>query len=78
MPGRHDYEQLTLPDMDVLLTKRQAAELLNVEERFITRCVFEKRIAYVKVGRHVRIPVSAIRSFVCANTIEPPDCRSRC
>jgi excisionase family DNA binding protein len=68
---RDKYEQLTLPDTDVLLTKRQAAELLNVEERFITRCVFEKRISYVKVGRHVRIPMSALRRYVDANTIGP-------
>jgi excisionase family DNA binding protein len=69
MTDRDKYEQLTLPDMDVLLTKRQAAELFNVEERFITRCVFEKRISYVKVGRHVRIPVNALRRYVDANTI---------
>jgi excisionase family DNA binding protein len=64
MAQREEYEQLTFPDMELLLTKRQAAELVNVEERFITRCVFEKRITYVKVGRQVRIPVSALRRYV--------------
>ena len=72
MASDEKYEQLELPNMQLLLTKRQAAELLNVDERFITRCVFEKRIVYVKVGRHVRIPASAVRRFVDANTIAPP------
>jgi excisionase family DNA binding protein len=69
--NRDKYQKLTLPDTEVLLTKGQAAELLNVAERFITRCVFEKRISYVKVGRHVRIPMSALRQYVNANTIGP-------
>jgi excisionase family DNA binding protein len=72
MTPRDEYEHLSFPDTELLLTKRQAAELLNVEERFITRCVFEKRIAYVKVGRDVRIPASAVRRFIDANTIAPP------
>jgi excisionase family DNA binding protein len=35
---------------DPLLTKDEAAELLNVAVRFVDRCVVERRIRYVKWG----------------------------
>jgi excisionase family DNA binding protein len=42
--------------LDTLLTVEQAAERLGTSARFVRRLVFERRIAYVKLGRHVRIP----------------------
>jgi excisionase family DNA binding protein len=54
-----------------LLTVRQAAELLGTSERFPRRLVAERRIRFVHVGRHVRIPVSALREFILAGTVEP-------
>jgi excisionase family DNA binding protein len=54
---------------DPLLTKDQAAELLNVAVRFIDRCVVERRIRYVKFGRYIRIPQSAIDEYVAASTV---------
>jgi excisionase family DNA binding protein len=54
-----------------LLTVRQAAELLGTSERFPRRLVAERRIRFVHVGRHVRIPVSALREFITAGTVEP-------
>ena len=41
--------------MDKLLTVEEAAERLGTSARFVRRLVAERRIAYVKVGRHVRI-----------------------
>jgi excisionase family DNA binding protein len=41
--------------LDTLMTVEQAAERLGTTERFVRRLVFERRIAYVKLGRHVRI-----------------------
>jgi hypothetical protein len=35
------------------------------------RLVAERRIRFVKVGRHVRIPESAVIEYVTAHTIEP-------
>ncbi|WP_033309817.1 excisionase family DNA-binding protein [Streptomyces iakyrus] len=49
----------------------QVAELLGTTVRFPRRLIEERRITYVKVGRHVRIPESAIREFIDANTVEP-------
>ena len=41
--------------MDTLLSVEQAAERLGTSVRFVRRLVFERRIAYVKLGRHVRV-----------------------
>ncbi|WP_405544845.1 excisionase family DNA-binding protein [Streptomyces goshikiensis] len=54
----------------------QVAELLGTTVRFPRRLVEERRITYVKVGRHVRIPESAVQAFISANTIEPRRRRS--
>jgi excisionase family DNA binding protein len=54
-----------------LLTVRQAAELLGTTERFPRRLIAERRIRFVHVGRHVRIPLSALREFITAGTVEP-------
>lgn len=62
-------EQLTLFDPDPLLDKRQVAQRLNVGPRFVERLVAEKRIPYVKVGRHVRVRASAIEHFITANSV---------
>lgn len=59
-------------DMERLLTVEQAAEVLGTNgPRFPRRLIAERRIRFVRVGRHVRIPESAIRDFVEANTVEP-------
>ncbi|MFI2640140.1 excisionase family DNA-binding protein [Streptomyces sp. NPDC018610] len=49
----------------------QVAEILGTTVRFPRRLIEERRITYVKVGRHVRIPESAVRDFISANTVEP-------
>ncbi len=62
---------------DPLLTIDQAAELLGTGARFPRRLVAERRIRFVHVGRHVRIPESALIEFVVANTVEPLPARRR-
>lgn len=57
--------------MDRLLTVAEAAIVLNTSQRFIRRIVDERRIKFVRVGRHVRIPESALAEFVTAGTVEP-------
>ncbi|MEU9701360.1 excisionase family DNA-binding protein [Streptomyces sp. NPDC047981] len=57
--------------MDRLLSVTQVAELLGTTARFPRRLIEERRITFVKVGRHVRIPESAVTAFVVANTVEP-------
>ncbi|MER7493792.1 helix-turn-helix domain-containing protein [Streptomyces pharetrae] len=63
--------------MDRLLTVQEVAERLGTGVRFPRRLIEERRITFVKVGRHVRIPESAVRAFVAANTVEPVILRPR-
>ncbi|WP_329229886.1 excisionase family DNA-binding protein [Streptomyces sp. NBC_01460] len=57
--------------MERLLSVDQVAELLGTTVRFPRRLIEERRITFVKVGRHVRIPETAVAAFVTANTVEP-------
>jgi excisionase family DNA binding protein len=63
--------------LDRLLTVAQVAELLGTSERFPRRLIAERRIAFVHVGRHVRIPESAVREFIAAGLVEPVRIRWR-
>ncbi|MGW0993640.1 excisionase family DNA-binding protein [Streptomyces sp. NPDC002523] len=56
---------------DRYLSVDQVAEVLGTTARFPRRLIEERRITYVKFGRHVRIPESAVREFIAANTVEP-------
>jgi excisionase family DNA binding protein len=60
-----------LDPSDRLLTVAQAAELLATSERFPRRLIAERRIRFVRLGRHVRIPESALREFIAAGLVEP-------
>jgi excisionase family DNA binding protein len=54
-----------------LLSVGQVAELLGTTERFPRRLIAERRIRFVRVGRYVRIPESAVREFIAAGLVEP-------
>jgi excisionase family DNA binding protein len=54
-----------------LLTVGEAAERLGTTVRFPRRLIAQRRIQYVKVGRHVRIPERAIEAWIAACTVEP-------
>lgn len=57
---------------DRLLTVEEAADLLNTRStRFPRRLIAERRIRFTRIGRHVRIPESALREFIEAGTVEP-------
>jgi excisionase family DNA binding protein len=53
-----------------LLTVQEAGEMLNTGERFPRRLIAERRIRFVRVGLHVRIPESAVADYVAAQTVE--------
>jgi excisionase family DNA binding protein len=53
------------------LTCAEAADRLGTSERFPRRLVAERRIRFVRVGRHVRIPESAVDELIHAGTVEP-------
>jgi excisionase family DNA binding protein len=54
-----------------LLTVDAVAERLSTSVRFVRRLVAERRIEFVKIGRHVRITESALAEFIDAGRIEP-------
>ncbi|WP_405616805.1 helix-turn-helix domain-containing protein [Streptomyces sp. NBC_00076] len=56
---------------DRLLNVAEAGDMLGTGERFVRRLIAERRIRYVKLGRPVRIPESAITEYVEARTVEP-------
>ncbi|MEC3994673.1 helix-turn-helix domain-containing protein [Actinacidiphila sp. DG2A-62] len=62
---------------DRLLSVEQVAERLGTSVRFPRRLIEERRITFVKVGRHVRIPESDLDAYVMANTVLPATRRLR-
>jgi excisionase family DNA binding protein len=55
---------------DKLLTMEDTAERLGTSVRFVRRLIAERRIAYVKLGRHVRIAERDLRNFVATGRVE--------
>ncbi|MHA6623913.1 helix-turn-helix domain-containing protein [Pseudonocardia sichuanensis] len=49
----------------------EAAEYLNTSVRFVRRLIAERRIAFHRVGRHVRIAVADLDAFVLDGRVEP-------
>jgi excisionase family DNA binding protein len=56
--------------LDTLLSAEQAAERLGTSVRFVRRLIAERRIAYVKLGRHVRIAEHDLVNFVATGRVE--------
>ncbi len=54
---------------DRLLTVEEAAERLGTGVRFIRRLIAERRIRYVKLGKHVRIADSVLTAYIDASTV---------
>jgi excisionase family DNA binding protein len=52
-----------------LLTVAQAAEYINVSQRWIRRAIFEGRVEVVKLNRLVRIPQEALDELVAQGRI---------
>jgi excisionase family DNA binding protein len=59
--------------MKTYLTVEEAAEYLNTTVRFVRRLIAERRIAFHKVGRHVRLRVDDLEAFANAGRVEAFD-----
>lgn len=57
--------------MERYLTVAEVAERLSTSERFPRRLIAERRITFVRVGRHVRIPESVLEEYLAAGRVEP-------
>jgi excisionase family DNA binding protein len=56
---------------DRLLTVEATAERMSTSVRFVRRLIAERRIAFVKLGRHVRIAEADIDAFIEAGRVDP-------
>ena len=56
--------------MEGLLTMEEVAERLSTTPRHVRRLVFERRIAYRKVGRFVRFHPDDLAEYVAAHRVE--------
>jgi excisionase family DNA binding protein len=57
--------------VDELLTAEEVAERLRTSPRFVRRLIAERRIAFTKVGKYVRIAARDVDSFIAAGRVEP-------
>lgn len=57
--------------MDSLLSVDEAAKILGTTSRFPRRLIAERRIRFVRIGRHVRIPEAELQEFIAEGTVEP-------
>jgi excisionase family DNA binding protein len=55
----------------------QAADRLGTTQRFVRRLVAERRIPYLKIGRHVRISEDDVEEFISIARIEANPSRPR-
>ncbi len=54
-----------------LLTAETAAERLSTSVRFVRRLIAERRIEFVRVGRHIRISETALDDFIASGVVKP-------
>jgi excisionase family DNA binding protein len=59
----------------MLLTVDQAAERLGTTPRFIRRLRTERRIAVIKLGKHIRIDSHDLDAYITASRQEPQQVR---
>ena len=55
----------------MMLTVDQAAERLGTTTRFIRRLRAERRIAVVKLGKHIRIDSNDLDAYITTSRQEP-------
>jgi excisionase family DNA binding protein len=58
------------PDSPSLLTVEQAATRLGTPVRFVRRLIAQRRIAFYRVGRYVRISPTDLAAFIDAGHVE--------
>jgi len=56
--------------MGKLLSVPEVADRLHVKQSWVRAAIFEKRLAYIKVGRLVRVEEEALNAFLEANRQE--------
>jgi len=73
--GRRDARPARTPEPP--LTLAEAADYLNVSQRFMRRLVAERRIAFHKLGHLLRFRAADLDLFLSAGRVEPTPSRLR-
>ncbi|NAZ73832.1 excisionase family DNA-binding protein [Kineococcus sp. T13] len=55
------------------MSKGEAAVYMGVPPRFIDRLVYQRRVAFVKVGKYVRFRPEVLDQWIEDNTIDPDE-----
>ena len=53
------------------LTVAETAAYLNTSERFIRRLVAERRIAFHRIGKHLRFAVADVDEWIAGSRVPP-------
>jgi excisionase family DNA binding protein len=59
------------------LSVAEAADYLNVPERFVRRLIAERQVPFLKVGYHVRLRPEDLDAYLEDCVVEPPQLRRR-
>jgi len=70
-PEDHITTPTTLAPTDELLTIEDAATRLHMSARYVRRLVAERRIAFHRFGRSVRIDPADLAAHIQAGRVEP-------
>jgi excisionase family DNA binding protein len=62
---------------DRMLTVTEVAERLGTSVHYPRRLIRERRITFVRIGRHVRVPESVVDALIERGTVEPFPRRGR-
>jgi excisionase family DNA binding protein len=54
-----------------VLTVDQAAERMNMSVRYVRRLVADRRIAFHRIGRSIRLTAADVDAHVAAGRVEP-------
>lgn len=71
MGGRHEGNQASTTARTAAHSFAQVAELLGTTERFPRRLISVRRVRFVRLGRHVRVPESALAEFIASGVVAP-------
>lgn len=65
------YSGMSATTTSTLLDIDGLADLLGVSERFVRRLVEERRIPFLKIGKHVRFDRAEVESWIKSSRVEP-------
>lgn len=63
------------PTASPLLAVPDAAAKLATSERWVRRAIAERRLPFVKVGRHVRFRPEDLDAYIDRQTVQPVEAR---